>query len=381
LGQLLDLPSLYAVLSAHGIKSNRHQIHYKKLCKQLTNNKLCAIYESIFSQILTDKLHDLQTKSESTWSRMVVTSVLDDSVFRQWLENMGDDEHYKSWFSGQFGRTVWGFKVLTFGLVIDGVFYPLFLQFVKKGAKNDAQHVLEAVKSLEKWGKFKTQLAQKGIELPPIHLSCDNGYSDKRLEKACQEAALIYISVPKISHLIRFNEVEMSFRSFIDTLFLPAEKAFEEKHEARQKDKKTSEKTSFLMRIRCFYKALDKDITVLVFRLKGSKKVSVIYCTDKNIMAKSLRRHWFQRTQIEQFFRLIKHTLKIAEAKTRNKAQFENKIFRFVFVALHAQLFTRLVRKKIKACKKYGFEQIRRLIIFNLNEIDELKTLLKTPFA
>ena len=136
-----------------------------------------------------------------------------------------------------------------------------------------------------------------------------------------------------------------------------------------------------MIRKRCFYKALGKEMTFLFFRLNGSKTVSVIYCNDKNITAKSLRRHWFQRTQIEQFFRLIKHTLKISEAKTTNKDQFELKLLRFVFIGLHVQLFTRFVRKKNKKWRKLGFEQIRRLIIFELNKIDILENLLKTPFA
>jgi hypothetical protein len=135
LGQLLDLPSLHAILSAHGIESNCHQVHYKKLCKKLTNNKFRLIFESLFAQILSDKLRDLSTKSASTWSRMEVTAVLDDSIFRQWLAGMVDDEFYKLWFSGQFGRTVFGFKVLTFGLVIDGFFFRFFLILLKKGLK------------------------------------------------------------------------------------------------------------------------------------------------------------------------------------------------------------------------------------------------------
>lgn len=183
--------------------------------------------------------------------------------------------------------------------------------------------------------------------------------------------------MPKKNHLITFNQQDLNIATFIETVFLPAEA----KHEAAQKNKKKEEKTPFLMRKRCFYKVLGKEVTLIAFRLNGSKKVSVVYASNENIMSKSLRRHWFQRTQIEQFFRLIKHTLKIAEAKTTNKEQFENKVFRFVFIALHAQLFTRFIRKKIKQCKKYGFEQIRRAIIFNMNKIDDLIALLKQPFA
>ena len=377
LGQLVDLPSLNAILLAHGIKSNTQQNQYNNLCKRLTNSKIRLIFESIFAQVLESKLLELSSKSGSTWSRMEVTAVLDDSIFRQWLENMQDDEYFKAWFSGQIGRTAYGFKVLTFGVVIDGVFFPLFLDFVKKGAKNDPQSIPSAVKAVEKWGEFVAKLRKKGIILPKIPLSCDNGYSDKRLEQACNKNELVYISVPKKSHIIETETGEMNLSTFIETEFLVAEQA----HQLAENELKGAEKTAFLIRKRCFYKALGKEVTFLFFRLKDSKKVSIIYCNDKNISAKSLRRHWFQRTQIEQFFRLLKHTLKIAEAKTKNKNEFEIKLFRFAFIGLQAQLFTRFVRKRIKQCRKLGFEQIRRCIIFQITKIDILEDLLKIPFA
>ena len=377
LGQLLDLPSYHSILFAHGITSTNPQNRYNILCKELTNNKLRLIFESILAELLSRKLVELRAKSDSTWSRMEVTAVLDDSIFRQWLDNMTDDDYFKSWFSGQFGRTAYGFKVLTFGVVIDGVFFPLFIDFVKKGAPKDAQHIPTAVKAVEKWGEFVAKLRKLGVLLPTIPLSCDSGYSDKRLEAACATNGLTYISVPKKNHKIIYENTEINLSTFIDTVFLPAEVD----HDLSEKDKKKDEKTPFLIRKRCFYKALGKEMTFLFFRLNGSKTVSVIYCNDKNITAKSLRRHWFQRTQIEQFFRLIKHTLKISAAKTTNKDQFELKLFRFVFIGLHTQLFTRFVRKKNKKWRRLGFEQIRRLIIFELNKIDILEDLLKTPFA
>ena len=369
LGQLLDLPSLNAILLAHGIRSTTAQLRFNDLCKSLTNNKIRLIFESIFSQILQERFAELCAKSDSTWSRMDITAVLDDSIFRQWLSDTADfGDYFKSWFSGQVGRTVHGFKVLTFGLTIDGVFYPLFLEFVKKEAQNPAQNILTAIKTVEKWGEFVAQLRKKGIDLPKIPLSCDSGYSDKRLEQACQTHQLTYISVPKKSHILRFDNREIKIAKFIEDEFLPAEA----EHNLAQKDKKNADKTPFTLRIRSFYKVLDKEVTLLFFRLNNSKKVSVIYCTDKNITAKSLRRHWFERTQIEQFFRLLKHTLKIQEAKTKTKNEFECKLFRFAFIALHAQLFTRYVRKKIKLCRRFGFEQIRRCIIFQITKIDIL---------
>ena len=81
---------------------------------------------------------------------------------------------------------------------IDGVLYPLYFEFVKKkqkdssdnkkGAKSAATE-LEAIKSaiklINKWGEFSANLAQKGTYLPILHLSCDSGYSHKKLAEVC----------------------------------------------------------------------------------------------------------------------------------------------------------------------------------------------------
>ena len=390
LGQLLDLPSLHGILLAHDIPLTTHQVKYKRLCNKLTNNKLRTIFESIFADVLRKKLIELSIKSDATWSRMEVTAVLDDSVFRQWLDLVfGDDDYYKSWFSGQIGRTAQGYKVLTFGVVIEGVFYPLFLDFVKIGVKigtkNDAQHIPTAVRAVEKWGKFIAEIEKEGTKIRKIPLSCDNGYSSSLLETACSDNNLDYISVPKKNNLISFYEpqkhdtFEMSIAQFIETEFLPQEDRHNLEQKDEQKDEK-DEKEPFVIRKRAFYKVMGMVVTFLFFRLNGSKKVAVIYCPNENMTAKTLRRRWFQRTQIEQFFRMLKHTLNIQAAKTTNKDEFEIKLFRFSFIALHAQLFTRFVRKKIPDYKRFGFEQIRRCILFKLKNIDILDKLMKYLF-
>ena len=70
LGQLLDLPSLHAILLAHDIPLTTHQVKYKLLCNKLTNNKLRTIFESIFADVLRKKLIELSGKSDATWSQI-----------------------------------------------------------------------------------------------------------------------------------------------------------------------------------------------------------------------------------------------------------------------------------------------------------------------
>lgn len=375
LGQIIGLPTLNSILQHYGIKSNSHQICYKNLCKSLTNKNIHDIFSTLFEKELSDKLTNLSQKDPSAWSRETVTVVLDDSIFRTWLQGFSDDlkdyEHYYSkWFSGQFYSTVYGYKVVCLGFSIEGVFYPLYFELVKKSTETSAIKVAQSL--VEKVGVFLETLRKKGFQIPTIAFSCDNGYNSLTLSETCHKVHLSYISVPKRSEKIRINDKIYKIDRYIEKVFIVKEQAYLKKG----KDNPVLVQEPFFQRVRATYCNQNREIVLLFFRFNSSKKVSVIYCPDKTIFAKTLRHHWFERTQIEQFFRLLKHTLQIAQAKTCTKHEFECKLLRFAWTALHTQLLTHYLRKRFKEHKKYGFERFRRLIISELGKLEILNQLL-----
>ena len=123
----------------------------------------------------------------------------------------------------------------------------------------------------------------------------------------------------------------------------------------------------FTMRLKINYVSLNTALIILIFRFQKSQKVSVIYTTDLNIKAKTLRHRWFQRTHIEQFFRLLKDTLKIQLSKSTDKNSFVKKFAIKLFQALHVQLFRNYCRRKFRFFKKFAFPTIRLLLIANLD--------------
>ena len=312
LGQVIGLPTLHSILQKYDIGSNNYQVNFKKLCKKLTTNKIGKIYAAVFESQISDALKKMSEKDSSCWSRELVTAVLDDSIFKQWLNSQDPykdfDHAFGKFFSGQFMSAVYGFKVVTFALCIDGILYPLYFDFVKKTveghpAPDKAPKV--AQKLVEKWGLFRKKMEKAGISIPKIHFSCDSGYSDVALSNTCLVNNLVYISVPKKSHMFDIEDAKgcikkVKLSDWITDTFLEAEKVHEK-----------TKNTPFTYRFKAHYCAQKREVTLLAFRLKGSKKVSIIYTTDKNIFAKTLRRHWFQRTYIEQFFKLLKHVLQI----------------------------------------------------------------------
>ncbi|MFM2267187.1 MAG: hypothetical protein RL757_628 [Bacteroidota bacterium] len=379
LGQLLGLTTLHAILEIHGIKSNNIQKKYSFLCKTLTHNKLHKIQEYLFAEQLKSKLEELASQSESEWSKSNVTVVGDASVFKQNLnKEQHDNDYYSSWFSGQYHTTVTGFKILTLGVVISGIFYPLYYEFI--GKKNDKEKELFC-KLLKKFKFFWEEIQKKHAILPKkLHLSCDNGYSCKEIVESCDSNNLILLSVPKKNNLFKINNISKPLNQWIETEYLEKEKAFLSKQNTENKEKIN---LKFTLRIKAYYKALGIEVLLLFFRYNHSEKVTVIYCPviqSPNIFAKTMRHHWFSRTQIEQFFRTVKHILKIQEVKSQTKIEMDIKLGRFLGLALDAQLFTKYLKKTCKVLKNAGFKQIIKHIIFNLNKLEELENLLVNEF-
>lgn len=381
LGQLVGLPTLKSILTRLEIKSNKSQIDFTKLCKKLSGNKIRLFFQYAYEQAVSEKLEELANKHSSNWSRVLVTAVIDDSVFRQWLQSndaLKDFENcYGSFFSGQYKTAVFGYKVVTFGLTIDGVFYPMYFECAKKTDKTKKKTIPEAIsvaiRLVERWGKFRRTLETQGIKLPFIPISCDSGYSHLELAKACEATNLRYISVPKKSHLFDINGQRWKLSDYITKVVAVLETKHLEK-----------ESTPYTHRISAYYKSMGIEVVLLFVRLNGSKKISVVYTTNNTMHAKTIRHHWFQRTQIEQFFRLLKHVLKIQQATTRTKHNFEFKLFRFAFVALHAQLLIHFIRKKCKLCKqnkKIGFQVLQRQLTGEPSIINTLKKYVNLSFC
>jgi hypothetical protein len=449
----VDLHTLSSILTYCGISSNNAQKKNTSLCKRLTNNKLHSLYEQIFEACAGQALRELLAKDSSELSRTLVTFILDDSVFKQWLTSQTsglspeNQQYYARFFSGQVQQAVWGYQVVTLGVNIGDIFYPLYFECVRKTdesvriaqqkhkqitadwhekckervlllatikekkaevhtdeeklalkelkkdfkalnieikalkqkvksskpPKTLCQKHLVAQKLLEKAGDFLKKLKKDLPDTPIFHFSCDSGYSNKELLETCSANHLNYISVPKKSHFLTIDGKKTTLKTLIDTRFLPAEAAAK----AQSLTDKGAEDPHFELRLRGYYPAIDTDVTILLFRLPKSKNVSVIYSPSKTIFTKTLRRHWFARTQIEQFFKLLKHYMKSEEARPREKHRFEYNLLRFAHIALEIQQLIRFLRRKRLLSQCAGLGTLRTLLASTSFIKDRLISLLK----
>jgi hypothetical protein len=375
LGNIIDLPTINSILEHTGVKDKKGKIRLSSLLKNISYKNITDLFERAFSQNVEAKLSEMCAKDPSIFSREYVTVILDDSIFKQWLkESVNKDDDYGCFYSGQFNSKVFGFKVLCLGISIDGCFYPLFVQFIpKKKVGSDGKNTAEtahkgAEKLIAKWGEFASNCAKKGVMLPKMYFSCDSGYSAVSLSDACKKVNLTYMSVPKKSHNFTINKEKKKLSHFI-TIFEKLEK--KHKDSLLKKDDNDNSKTEpFTWRVRATYESQNKEVLLLFFRLNGSNKVSVIYSTNLNIPSKTMRRHWFDRTYIEQFFKLLKHSMKIQNTRTNTKEKFTMKLYQFMFVGFYIQKFTRFIRKR------FDFQCNRVIGIEGLKRCKDLRTII-----
>lgn len=193
----------------------------------------------------------------------------------------------------------------------------------------------------------------------------DNGFNDKELFDKCAKLGLIPLFIPLFiptkSEIIEFENTRTSFAELIKLQFLPQEEAFFADENNKNKH--------FLLRLRVFYKKMNRFVTIIIFRFNKSSKVTIVFTDNKEIKAKTMRWHFFQRTQIEQFFRLVKHTLQIRQSKSDDFKSFSKKLALFFLKALFAFTFRNFCRKHFKRFRTFSFYKLRiNIIHHNVNK-------------
>ena len=366
-GEFFGCHTLHQILSVEMVKSGTWHSRLASLTYKQIESSVCSILKEEGLNAFTE----LAKKSESSWSRAAVSLVIDDSIFKQWLTHGKIDpatsEYFDRYFSGQSKSVVYGFRITLCGLAIDDTFYPMYFTLTKK-VDNTRQIACDLLNKAHK--DITLRCKKEKLTIPNLFLSVDSGFHGLELLNLCATFAtttlpITLVCVPKNNHIIEIEPTKNTpeFRGklpeFIDKHFKIAEAEF-------YKDP-NNKAEHFTMRLKINYVSVNKELIILIFRFKKSQKVSVIYTTDLNIKAKTLRHRWFQRTHIEQFFRILKDTLKIQLSKSTDKNGFVKKFCIKLFEALYVQLFRNECRRKYRFFKKMAFPTIRLLMIANLN--------------
>ena len=274
-------------------------------------------------------------------------------MFRQWLsgESKENDAYYQRAYSGQFAKVVWGYKMSVWGVMMNDRFYPLVIKALKSGETCSSV----AEKCVDELADFLTKISQ-GYDKPAMFFSIDSGFNNALLLKKIEERAFVPICVPKDNHRIVHESKNLNIKEL---------KGIFEKKERTYLGKNKDE-DHFCWRIRATYQMHKREVIFIVFRLKDSKKVSVVFCFDLHAQEKTIRRHWFARTSIEQFFRLMKTTLRIQDSTSHS---YEGFIKKFSLTCLKACFILQMrnrVRTTIRSMKKATWVSIRRALAYDL---------------
>jgi len=350
IGELYGLNTFKKILACVGITSR----NCYKIWGKFTYKDLHAYISDYLVLQFEGCLEDLCQKSESSWSRSEITLIIDESIFKIWLQGRFEDDlfsiYFGKYFSGQTHKSEYGFRYSLSGICLQGVFYPLYFSPIPKGQKCKIQ----AEKTLRKMESLIRQCADKqGFCIPSIAVSVDGAYNDQDLMDCCDslETSTNFICVPRKDHLVKIGRFTGKISEYIQQHFL-----VKEAEEDHPKD--------FYQRVKAYYNCREREVVLLFFRFNKSKKVSVIYSTNLDIKAKTMRRRWFNRTQIEQFFRVMKHTLKIQESTVDSCQAFFKKAMMFLLKAVFVLRFQNFCRRKFKEFKKLSFWQLRQKIIY-----------------
>lgn len=358
LGELFGLHNPGQIAACFGISSGNLYRTWRKFSPQQIMN----LANDLFWVIVQDRLLKLGRQSESTWSRQEVTVVLDSSIYKLFLSAIAEEGAmtracFDKFFSGQFHSAVYGFRLTVIGIVIDGLFYPLNF-YVSAKSQDEVEVGAALVKRVGK--KLAFLKTWHGIEFPNLYLSVDNAFCAPKFLDACKDSGIDPISVPTKTWLFEIDGKSISLKAYIETLVA--------KEAAGEKD-------VFPRRVRAF-RAGFGEVVLLFFRLNKGKKVNVIMTPRLDTKAITLRHRWFQRTEVEQFFRFSKHTLKFQETKTENVAEFiRNVALNFLKVTL-CQIFKRFCRKHYKALKNWSFHKLRAEIAYRQISPDFLAQIL-----
>jgi len=351
IGELYGLNTFKKILSSVGISSR----NCYKIWGKFSYRQLYSYVSNYLIHQFKPYLEDLCKQDPSSWSRAGVTMIIDESIFKTWLQCRLDDylyaDYFGKYFSGQTHKSEYGFRYSVSGISIGTVFYPLYFSPIKKGEKC----IVEAKKTIRKMELLVRQCAEKqGFTIPNLALSVDGSYNHIDLIELCEnlKTKIDYICVPKKNNIVKIGRFRGSLTKYVEEHFLP-------------KESENTGKEAFVLRKKGYYTCREREVVFLFFRLNGSNKVSVIYSTNLSIKAKTLRRRWFNRTKIEHFFRILKDTLKVQQSTADSCESFFKKISLFILKAVFIICFQNYCRKAFKEWRGITFWQLRQKIIYS----------------
>jgi len=274
-----------------------HQKIYTEI-SSWTPYKLKKVLKLMMINMAVEQLQIIEKKSNSTQSRANITLAIDDSV----IDRVGKRLRCTfTWYSGRWKKVVNGQNMLGIILTMNGKAMPIGLKYCsKQGRKNtDKPSILIAMLK-----EIKEECLKENIDITKYPITLDSWYVSKTLKEQLYELGFTKIIVAGKGSYVFEGE---NFRG----------------KGSEWKKRVDYQKNQWGIDVPCVRKKLLNptfgELNLLFFQKSNSSCYLLMNLSSISLRAAEIWRIWAAHNIIEQFWKILKSVLKIAEMKLRKQ--------------------------------------------------------------
>ncbi|WP_330202777.1 hypothetical protein [Cyanobacterium sp. Dongsha4] len=274
-----------------------HQKIYTEI-SSWTLYKLQKVLKLLMVNVAVEQLQIIEKKSNSTQSRAKITFAVDDSV----IDRVGKRLRCTfTWYSGRWKKVVNGQNILGIILTINGKAIPIGLKYCsKQGRKNtDKPSILIAMLK-----EIKEECLKENINISKYPITLDSWYVSKQLKEQLDE--------------LGFTKIIMAGKSS----YVFEGEDFKGKG-SEWKKRVDYQENQWGIDVPCVRKKLSNptfgELNWLFFQKSNSSCYLLMDLSSISLRGVEIWRIWSAHNIIEQFWKMLKSVLKIAEMKLRKQ--------------------------------------------------------------
>ncbi|WP_330203416.1 hypothetical protein [Cyanobacterium sp. Dongsha4] len=274
-----------------------HQKIYAEI-SSWTLYKLQKVLKLLMVNVAVEQLQIIEKKSNSTQSRAKITFAVDDSV----IDRVGKRLRCTfTWYSGRWKKVVNGQNILGIILTINGKAIPIGLKYCsKQGRKNtDKPSILIAMLK-----EIKEECLKENINISKYPITLDSWYVSKQLKEQLDE--------------LGFTKIIMAGKSS----YVFEGEDFKGKG-SEWKKRVDYQENQWGIDVPCVRKKLSNptfgELNWLFFQKSNSSCYLLMDLSSISLRGVEIWRIWSAHNIIEQFWKMLKSVLKIAEMKLRKQ--------------------------------------------------------------
>ncbi len=274
-----------------------HQKIYTEI-SSWTLYKLRKVLKLMMINVAVEQLQIMEQKSTSTQSRGNITLAVDDSV----IDRVGKRLRCTwNWYSGRWKKVVNGQNILGIILTINGKAIPIGLKFCSKQGRKNTDKPSMLIAMLK---EIKEECLKENIDITKYPITLDSWYVSKQLKEQLSE--------------LGFTKIIMAGKGS----YVFEGENFKGKG-SEWKKRVDYQENQWGIDVPCVRKKLSNPtfgtLNLLFFQKSNSNCYLLMDLSSISLRGAEIWRIWTAHNIIEQFWKILKSVLKIAEMKLRKQ--------------------------------------------------------------